>query len=763
MLAIEPVGLSARQWQFLSAPEKFVDASVRAGRKLVLESTRRQFLTVRDILARLNGSLEIKPRRGLLLADDPGLGKTPVAAMVAWIFASAGEGRSVRILAPNDVMVRRWEDELLGQVEPLRTCAPHLPIDKRRVKARKVARLPAGSIQVVKHSYAASDFNLACDLLIVDEAHRAKGEQTLFSKALKRQRKHAKRVLILTATPFSIELAELERMLDLIDGDGARAPVRAFKRALNDLYCGSTSRDAETVAARLAAKSQAAVEAIRPLVIRHSVDDLPLEQASFGNREDWPIDVPHASPEEEELLLRMDRAPRVANGDGVSLRKMTNDPRFHVGWRHYDCERDRLKREAPRLAQPARSVVQHHLDAIGRLRNKVGAHSKMTAVAADVKAAVAKGEKVLLFCHHHATAQELAACLHSILPDLRTTRMPPRSVWEHAWNEALPPADADEDEDGLRDTFIRWLCSDLVRSQTFGWIRTSSGIAAALAKTPARDHRGVETITEAARRLYDALIQSRSSRAVLKAAENRIELLPGANGASRVLAVCEPSEDASEASIFIHNQQPDTVISIFNSPFGPDVLVVTDKLSEGIDLHRYCRHLIHYELDPSPIRTVQRNGRLRRVNGWAAVTRRPVRYAFPAFRGTRDYRLVQIMKKRIDNFSLLLGGVQDFEIDGIVNIEETWRNEVIRIARDRLRKSGRELRAREPELVATDPARTEAEIGRASLGRKRGRTPPKSDRGYHRPHRRVSTSPAASPSRRISTTPSSQRNPGHAL
>ena len=55
-----------------------------------------------------------------------------------------------------------------------------------------------------------------------------------------------------------------------------------------------------------------------------------------------------------------------------------------------------------------------------------------------------------------------------------------------------------------------------------------------------------------------------------------------------------------EDSLFIHNQQPDTVISIFNSPFGPDVLVVTDKLSEGIDLHRYCRHLIHYELDPSP-------------------------------------------------------------------------------------------------------------------------------------------------------------------
>jgi len=103
------------------------------------------------------------------------------------------------------------------------------------------------------------------------------------------------------------------------------------------------------------------------------------------------------------------------------------------------------------------------------------------------------------------------------------------------------------------------------------------------------------------------------------------------------LGVCVPSSD--EESFFLHSRQPDTVISIFNSPFRPDVLVVTDRFSEGIDLHRYCRHLIHYELDPSPISTVQRNGRLRRVNIWAAVTGKPILYAYPAFRRTRYEKL----------------------------------------------------------------------------------------------------------------------------
>jgi RecG-like helicase len=108
-LAIESLGLSANQWQFLNAPDKYVKASSSTERKLVLESTRRQFRTARDILARLNGSYGAEPKRGILLADDVGLGKTTVAALVAWVVVSAGERRRVRILAPNDVMMRRWE------------------------------------------------------------------------------------------------------------------------------------------------------------------------------------------------------------------------------------------------------------------------------------------------------------------------------------------------------------------------------------------------------------------------------------------------------------------------------------------------------------------------------------------------------------------------------------------------------------------------------------------------------------------------------
>ena len=136
-MTLTPLDLSANQWQFLNEPDRYVDASRR---RLLPESTRRQFQTARDIMRRLNGSYGDRATRGLLLADDVGLGKTTVAALVAWVFACAGQKRKVRILAPNEVMVRRWEEELLFHVEALRERAPFFDAHRKRVKVGRVPR-----------------------------------------------------------------------------------------------------------------------------------------------------------------------------------------------------------------------------------------------------------------------------------------------------------------------------------------------------------------------------------------------------------------------------------------------------------------------------------------------------------------------------------------------------------------------------------------------------------------------------------------------
>ena len=703
MSPIEPLGLSAKQWQFLKNPDKYREASKGSDRELAAESTSRQFLTARDILARLYGTQGEKARRGILLADDVGLGKTTVAALVAWVVACAGGQGKVRILAPNDVVRRSWVKELRAHVELLKKCAPTLEVGEKRVKDGK-GKLRSGSIQILNFS-SIKVCNLACDLLIVDEAHRAKGEGGEFSKRLVRMSKHARRVLILTATPFSIHLAELNRMLKLIGADqAAHHAVTAFDKALNKFYSGNIVGDVEVAAKNLARKAEGAVDALRTFVIRHGVDDLPREQKSFGGYENWPIGVPTANHDELELLMRMDRALRVEKDGGSESSKATNDARFHVGRLHFDAERENLDARTQQLAEPAKSVVADHLKSIKRLRQKVGIHPKMKAVADAVKSVIEQGEKAVLFCDHHATAEELTLHLASELPKVAAPQSPGSSAWEKAWDEVLGPAGEVRHAETLRKTFVQWLCADLIRAQTWNWLRAAGAsalevnLADALKRTSARHPRNHETIAKAAQRLYHELIKSSSSRAVLRAAENRLKPLPGANGASRVLGFCDPSANRKDKLPFRHNQQPDTVISIFNSPFGPDVLVVTDRLSEGIDLHRYCRHLIHYELDPSPIRTVQRNGRLRRVNSWAAAIGEPILYAYPAFRGTRDEKLVQIMTRRIANFSLLLGGVHDIKGEDVAgpNDAEDLRDQVIEQAKKSLAAAGGQLRAREP-------------------------------------------------------------------
>jgi ERCC4-related helicase len=717
MLPIEKLSnYSATQWRFLSNPQKYVSASdVRASqnteRRLALESTERQFVTAEDILARLGGCFGQDVRKGVLLADDVGLGKTTVAALVAWVFSSAGEKRSVRILVPNDVMVRRWEAELKSHVELLKKCAPNLlDIDAKRIKSA-TNNLTAGAIQVVKHSFAGNGKTLQCDLLIVDEAHRAKGEGTAFSDALKLQSKKAKRVLILTATPFSIQIAELNRMLTLVGAGHAHAAVKSFSLALDKIYSTPPSRQADATAKDLIHKATKAIDAVQKQVVRHSIDDLPDEKASLGMCEEWKLADTHASADELELLLRMDRLLRIGKSAGMDTTGATNDARFHVGWQHFDETLSGLIEPIKALGEPNKSLMESHLRQIKKLRKRVdevGPHSKMLAVAEAVIATVNQGEKMVIFCHHIATAQELTLCLAGEIPPLTPTTKLDDTVWGNAWQQVFEDLDAAQHNPKLRDTFIRWLCSDMICAQTQSWFntipRSGNALVKALTEQHAR-HHPKETIADAARSLFEELLKSKSGKGVLREAENCPELMPGAMGkksTGRVLGVCEPK---TNAALFIRNNQPDTVIQVFGSPFGPDVLVVTDKLSEGIDLHNYCRHLIHYELDASPIRTVQRNGRIRRVQSWAAVTGEKIRYAYPSFGGTRDQRLVDIMKKRVATFSLLLGGVSDFadlDMDLTSTVDEEWRSAVVQQAQRQLKKEGGKLVARRPGQAGLD-------------------------------------------------------------
>lgn len=694
------VGINAHRWKFLQ-PEKaaayiavynsVLKEQNETGWKRLKQSTlKRQFRTASEILNRLN-----KGQKGVLLADDVGLGKTTVAALCALVFA--GSEKRVRILAPNDVMARRWRQEMETHVDAVSQFATHLKLGNALKRANHdVQKLHAGTIQVSTHFKANQ---LSCDLLIIDEAHRAKSKNSSFAKKIGSQIKKVGRILVLTATPFSIDPNELERLLQQIGGKEAKSPMKKYAKLLDHLWNKRIAGEPNDIAQKLVEAAKFAIDAMRPFVIRHGIDDLSAnERKSFG-------DIDEQSPEIDvsvnflEAMLRSDRALRLMQKHAAFGSTRTNDPRYHVGKSQLSHDLDKLidktkgNKALPRTiginSQAARKLVK-------RFRQ----HPKVADTVSAARSIVEKGEKVLIFCDHHATATELAVELANRLQWPSSSQCEPqKTVWQNAW-EIFFERERESLDCQLRANkrlcnFINWLMSQGVRKQIVQWLgesvsaELSENQLVKLLKTfKARNQSTCLSIADHAIQLYKRLVdpESRSTNSVL--AKNDVSSLPGAT-LRRVAAVCCPEViDIKKFSNVFFSNQPDTVLAIFNSPFGPDVLVTTDRLSEGVDLHQFCRHLIHHELDPSPIRTIQRNGRLRRVNSWAARTNKPIEVYYPTLVGTRDEKLVSIMRGRLEQFDLLLGGIRG-EIDPEQpSSDTTLVSEILSLAKPKLKKLG---------------------------------------------------------------------------
>jgi helicase-like protein/type III restriction/modification enzyme restriction subunit len=106
------------------------------------------------------------------------------------------------------------------------------------------------------------------------------------------------------------------------------------------------------------------------------------------------------------------------------------------------------------------------------------------------------------------------------------------------------------------------------------------------------------------------------------------------------------------------------VFAAFNSPLPPDVLICTSVGQEGIDLHRHCRNVIHYDLAWNPAVIEQRTGRVDRIGSKAFRDRRLVsteaqpflNVGVPFLAGTYDERMYEELRIRAQTFEVLTGG-----------------------------------------------------------------------------------------------------------
>ncbi|MGL5683754.1 MAG: DEAD/DEAH box helicase family protein [Marinifilaceae bacterium] len=79
----------------------------------------------------------------------------------------------------------------------------------------------------------------------------------------------------------------------------------------------------------------------------------------------------------------------------------------------------------------------------------------------------------------------------------------------------------------------------------------------------------------------------------------------------------------------INDQQAirtDKIRHAFNSPFRPFVLATTSIGQEGLDFHRYCRKVVHWNLPYNPITLEQREGRINRYKNIAIRANLAIKY-----------------------------------------------------------------------------------------------------------------------------------------
>jgi hypothetical protein len=112
------------------------------------------------------------------------------------------------------------------------------------------------------------------------------------------------------------------------------------------------------------------------------------------------------------------------------------------------------------------------------------------------------------------------------------------------------------------------------------------------------------------------------------------------------------------------NDRRTRVFTGFNTPLLPEVLVCTAVGQEGIDLHRHCRHVIHYDLAWNPAVLEQRTGRADRI-GSKTFRERELMVGFeksfleipvPFLAGTYDERMYEELRLRAQMFEVLTGG-----------------------------------------------------------------------------------------------------------
>lgn len=324
----------------------------------------------------------------------------------------------------------------------------------------------------------------------------------------------------------------------------------------------------------------------------------------------------------------------------------------------------------------------NRLEAALRLHDPASSaeHPKLAATVRRVIALWEQGEKVVVFCHFRKTGHKL------------------RQMISHALRQRLFARHSEKDLGRLSRRFddrkspARMACDAAVRrlAAQYGLMAHEDllqSVARRFLGTPAYLSRclpaGVKQIDEATfsdafeyrdgsgQSFQQVLVQFcafLSRQCTPNKIQRILEALDSVQvGHGRVIeldtnelqgATCESVEpNVRLVNGTTGRETREKLMLTFNSPFFPEILITSSVMAEGVDLHLFCRHVIHHDLAWNPSTLEQRTGRLDRIGCKAEQSEcgKPIQVYLPYLAATQDDTQFQVVTYRERWFGILMG------------------------------------------------------------------------------------------------------------
>lgn len=565
------------------------------------------------------------PSRGIVIADEVGLGKTIEAGLIWTELRARQDARKLLVVCP--AMLReKWCDELsnrfgvkaevvdAGQLQLRLEKARENPMEEMAlVVSMQGTRPPKGWNSITEPSKSAAaklarflrdavDDDPLLDLVVIDEAHYLRNKETQTHKFAALLRPVADGLVMLTATPIQMQSTDLFNLLHLLDEDAfplewtydlsvrANAPIVAMR---DRLQRGGVTQDEfrvaleESVSLRWLDGSEQ---------IRHLLQNLPSDQQLNSTR---------GRAEYSDLLDRVNPRAKVVTR---TLKR--------------DVSEFRVQRE-PVTLRVQMSEAEENFYAL--VTDAVRTYCELREAS----------EGFLLTIPQRQMSSSMAAACQG-------------------WAQKL----MNETMDDQQEMVAELLGEDPVMAEHFDKLiatkPSGSGGSGELIRTLAAIARQIGD--------YRALAANDSKFSELL---KNLKVYWRDNPAKKVVLfafyrntlhyLSKRFAEAGITSVVLHGgMDKQGILKHFESPEGPSILLSSEVASEGVDL-QFSSLLVNYDLPWNPAKVEQRIGRIDRIGQEASK----ILIWNLVYADTLDERVHERLLSRLNIFKTALGSMEE--------------------------------------------------------------------------------------------------------